>query len=84
MSQTQPAQSAPRHRTFEERADRTLYIALGVGFLVIGALGTAHWVSHASSAKASAHKPAATTHAKADSSSVFRCNDGRVSFTPCS
>lgn len=84
MSQQQPAQSATHRRSFEERADRTLYIALAVGFLVIGALGTAHFVSHVSSPKRSAKPAAATTHAAASSSSVFRCADGRVSFSPCS
>lgn len=83
MSQQPPVLTATRTRTYEQKSDRTFWIALGVGFAVIGALGAAHWVSHAHKAAA---KPAAAVQATKSSAagSVYRCADGRVSFSPCS
>lgn len=82
MLQQQSAQNGLQERAFGEKSDKTLWIALSVGFAVIGALGTAHWMSHAEKV---ASKPAVTVQAKsASAGSVFRCADGRVSFTPCS
>ena len=84
MSQQQPAQIDPHHRNFAEKSDMTLWITLSVGFAVIGALGAAHWASHAEKAAAKS-KPANTVQAQSSNAgSVFRCADGRVSFTPCS
>lgn len=82
MSQ-EPVLTATRTRSFEQKSDMTLWITLGVGFAVIGALGAAHWAHHADKA---ASKPATAVQAtkSASAGSVFRCADGRVSFTPCS
>ena len=82
MSQQEPVLTATRTRTYEQKSDKTLWITLGVGFAVIGALGAAHWVSHAEKAAA---KSAQTTQAAQSSAAgtVHRCADGRVSFAPC-
>jgi F0F1-type ATP synthase membrane subunit c/vacuolar-type H+-ATPase subunit K len=83
MSQQPPVLTATRTRTFEQKSDMTLWIALGVGFAVVGALGAAHWVSSAH--KAASAKPAVTVQAAKSSAAgtVHRCADGRVSFAPC-
>jgi hypothetical protein len=82
MSQQTPVLTATRTRTYEQKSDMTMWITLGVGFAVLGALGVAHWASHAEKAAAKAAAP--VEHVKsASADSVHRCADGRVSFTPC-
>lgn len=83
MSQHEPVLTATRTRSYERKSDMTLWITLAVGFAVIGALGTAHWVSHSHKV---ASKPAAAAQAAQKSTAagpVHRCADGRVSFNPC-
>jgi hypothetical protein len=82
MSQELPVLTATRTRTYETKSDMTMWIALGVGFAVLGALGAAHWASHAEKAAAKAAAPAAHV-SSASHDSVHRCADGRVSFAPC-
>lgn len=83
QQQQQPVLTATRTRTYEQKSDMTLWITLSVGFAVVGALGAAHFASR--DKKPAAPKPAATVQAKSNGAeSVYRCADGRVSFTPCS
>lgn len=82
MSQEQSAQSAAMDKPFGSSSDSTLWISLGVGFLLIGSLAAAHIVSSASDA--SAKKAAVHVQAKSHTTSpVYRCADGGVSFSPC-
>ena len=84
MSQQEPVLTATRTRTYEQKSDMTLWIALGVGFSVIGALGAAHWASHAEKVANKQAATAVTVQAKSSAAgSVHRCADGRVSFSPC-
>ena len=81
MSQEQQAQHAVMDKPFGSSSDSTLWISLGVGFLLIASLAAAHIVSSASDASA---KAAVTVKAKTHSTSpVYRCADGGVSFSPC-
>ncbi|MGQ0620308.1 MAG: hypothetical protein ACT4QA_10365 [Panacagrimonas sp.] len=83
MSQEQFAQHGKPHKTFEQRSDTVLWISLGVGFALMGALGVANWASNASAGKA-AVKPTDSVQAKTSSvDPVYQCN-GHVSFKPCS
>lgn len=80
MSQDQLAQSGTPYKPFGQKSDTTLWISLAVGFAVLGALGFAQWASSASTAV----KPTVSVQAKTTSTApVYRCADGRVSFTPC-
>lgn len=82
MSQEQFAQHGTQYKTFGQKSDTTFWISLGVGIVLIGALGIA--ASNASATKAAA-KPAVSVQAKTKSvDPVYRCADGRVSFAPCS
>lgn len=84
MSQEQFAQRGTRYKTFGQKSDTTFWISLGVGLALIGALGVAQWMSNASAEKATV-KPTAGVQAQTNSANpVYRCADGRVSFTPCS
>ena len=84
MSQQLPVLTATRTRTYEQKSDKTLWITLGVGFAVIGALGAAHWVSHAEKTANKQAAAAVTVQAKSSAAgAVHRCADGRVSFAPC-
>lgn len=83
MSQEQQAQHAVMDKPFGSSSDSTLWISLGVGFLLIGSLAAAHIVSSASDASAK-EKAAMTVKVKTHSTSpVYRCADGGVSFSPC-
>jgi hypothetical protein len=81
MPQEQVAQQNTMDRPFGQKSDTTLWISLAVGFAVMGALGAAHWSSSASAHAAA--KPVANVQGKPKSDPVYRCADGRVSFTPC-
>lgn len=84
MSQHEPVLTATRTRSYERKADMTMWITLAVGFAVLGALGTAHWVSHGQKVAAKAAASAQQTAQKSSAAgSVHRCADGRVSFSPC-
>lgn len=84
MSQEQFAQRGTQYKPFGQKSDTTFWISLGVGLALIGVLGVAQWVSSASAAKATA-KSTVSAQAKTNSADpVYRCADGRVSFTPCS
>ncbi|MGQ0503304.1 MAG: hypothetical protein ACT4P0_11995 [Panacagrimonas sp.] len=70
-------------KAFGQKSDTTFWISLGVGLALIGVLGAMQWESSVSTRKV-AVKTAADVQAKARSvAPVYRCNDGRVSFTPC-
>ncbi|MGQ0698425.1 MAG: hypothetical protein ACT4PZ_09295 [Panacagrimonas sp.] len=81
MSQEQFAQHDTQHKTFGQKSDTTLWISLGVGFALMGALGVAQWASNPSTAA----KSAVSVQTKTNSAEpVYKCADGRVSFAPCS
>ena len=83
MPQEQFAQRNKSYRTFEQKSDTTLWISLGVGLALIGALAVADWASDASAASAAAESSASVQTRKPSVDPVYRCADGRVSFTPC-
>lgn len=86
MSQEQFAQSSSTQQTtFGQKSDTNLWISLGVGLVLIGAVGVIDWMSKASATKAAAKPATSTQQATAKSvAPVYQCAGGRVSFTPCS
>ena len=71
-----------QEKAFGEKSDSTLWISLAVGFLLIGALAAGQWASAGSEKDAA--KSASSVQAKKSAEPVYRCADGRISFTPCS
>lgn len=83
MSQEAVASAHRPRRSFEERADATLRISVGIALAIVAAFGVAQWATTAS-ADTTVEKPAVSVQASSDNSeAVHRCADGRVSFTPC-
>lgn len=84
MSQEQVAGRDTAQKPFGQQSDTTFWISLVVGLALIGALAIVQWASKASAANTDAKSTVSLQDKQSSVDPVYRCANGKVSFTPCS